>query len=62
MKILADVRKNGFAVNDQEARRGTLPSLHRFFFKRWSGDNPIAEPEDASIDVLKRDYAPKRWT
>jgi DNA-binding IclR family transcriptional regulator len=61
MKILADVRKNGFAVNDQEARRGILAIAAPLFSSKGvvGAINLIAEPEDVSIDELKRDYAPK---
>ena len=61
MKILAEVRKNGFAVSDQEARRGILAIAVPLFSSKGAvgAINLIAEPEDVSIDVLERDYAPK---
>lgn len=61
MKILADVRKSGFAVNDQEARRGILAIAAPIFSSKAVAGaiNLIAEPEDVSIDVLQRDYAPR---
>ena len=61
MKILAEVRENGFAVDDQEARRGILAIAVPIFSSKAviGAINLIAEPEDVSIDELKREYAPK---
>jgi DNA-binding IclR family transcriptional regulator len=61
MSTLADVRKNGFAENNQEQRAGILAiAVPVFSSKGVTGAiNLIAEPEDVSIDVLKMDYAPK---
>jgi len=61
MNSLADVRKNGFAENNQEQRAGIVAiAVPVFSSKGVTGAiNLIAEPEDVSIDVLKMDYAPK---
>ncbi|MBP1730483.1 MAG: transcriptional regulator, IclR family [Deltaproteobacteria bacterium] len=61
MKILAEVRNTGFAASDQEARRGILAVAAPLFSSKGvvGAINLIAEPEDVSIDELKRDYAPK---
>lgn len=61
MNTLADVRKNGFAENNQEQRAGIIAiAVPVFSSKGVTGAiNLIAEPEDLSIDVLRRDYAPK---
>ena len=61
MNTLADVRKNGFAENNQEQRQGIMAiAVPIFSSKGITGAiNLIAEPEDVSIDVLKMDYAPK---
>lgn len=61
MKTLADVRENGFAESNQEQRPGILAiAVPIFSSKGVSGAiNLIAEVEDMSFDVLKRDYAPK---
>jgi DNA-binding IclR family transcriptional regulator len=58
---LAEVRNNGFAASDQEARRGILAVAAPLFSSKGvvGAINLIAEPEDVSIDELKRDYAPK---
>ena len=61
MNTLTDVRKNGFAVNNQEQRAGIIAiAVPVFSSKGITGAiNLIAEPEDVSIDVLKTEYAPK---
>lgn len=61
MNTLEDVRKNGFAENNQEQRAGIIAiAAPVFSSKGVTGSiNLIAEPEEASIDVLKTDYAPK---
>jgi len=61
MTTLADVRKNGFAENNQEQRAGIVAiAVPVFSSKGVTGAiNLIAEPEEVSIDVLKTDYAPK---
>jgi len=61
MKTLADERQNGFAVSNQEQRTGILAiAVPLFSSKGVTGAiNLVAEVEDMSFDVLKRDYAPK---
>ena len=61
MKILADVRTNGFAESNQGQRPGILAiAVPLFSPKGVAGAiNLIAEVEDMSFDVLKRDYAPR---
>jgi DNA-binding IclR family transcriptional regulator len=61
MNILADVRKNGFAANNQEQRAGIIAIAAPIFSSKGvtGAINLIAEPEEVSIDVLKTDYAPK---
>jgi DNA-binding IclR family transcriptional regulator len=61
MDTLADVRKNGFAVNNQELRAGIIAIAAPVFSSKGitGAINLIAEPEDVSIDVLMREYAPK---
>jgi len=61
MKLLADVRENGFAESNQGQRPGILAiAVPIFSSKGVAGAiNLIAEVEDMSFDVLKRDYAPK---
>jgi DNA-binding IclR family transcriptional regulator len=58
---LADVRKNGFAENNQESRAGIIAIAVPVFSSKGviGAINLIAEPEEVSIDVLKTDYAPK---
>ena len=61
MNTLSDVRKNGFAENNQENRAGIVAIAVPIFSTKGvtAAINLIAEPEDVSIDVLKMDYAPK---
>lgn len=61
MNTLADVKKNGFAENNQESRPGIVAiAVPVFSSKGVTGAiNLIAEPENVSIDVLKMEYAPK---
>jgi DNA-binding IclR family transcriptional regulator len=61
MNTLSDVRKNGFAENNQEQRAGILAIAVPIFSSKGveGAINLIAEPEDVSIDVLKTDYAAK---
>ena len=60
-KSLADVRRNGFATNDQEFQSGILAVAVPVFSSRGiiCAINLVTEPEDVSIDVLKTQYAPK---
>ena len=59
--ILAEVRKNGFAVNNQELQRGILAIAVPVFSVSGvtCAINLVGEPEDVSIDTLKNEYAPK---
>jgi DNA-binding IclR family transcriptional regulator len=61
MNALADVRKNGFAENNQEQRSGIVAIAAPVFSSKgvMGAINLIAEPEEFSIAVLKKDYAPK---
>jgi DNA-binding IclR family transcriptional regulator len=61
MNTLSDVRKYGFAENNQENRAGIVAIAVPIFSTKGvtAAINLIAEPEDVSIDVLKMDYAPK---
>jgi DNA-binding IclR family transcriptional regulator len=61
MNTLTEVRKNGFAVNNQEQRPGIIAiAVPVFSSKGITGAiNLIAEPEEVSIDVLKTEYVPR---
>ena len=61
MKTLTDVRENGFALSNQEQRRGILAIAVPFFSSKGASGaiNLIAEVEDMSLDALKKDYAPR---
>lgn len=61
MNTLSDVRKNGFAENNQELRKGILAIAVPIFSSKGveGAINLIAEPEDVSFDMFKMDYAPK---
>ncbi len=61
MSTLDEVRKHGFALNDQEFNRGFLAVAVPVFSANGvaCAVNMIAELEDASIDTLKEQYAPK---
>ena len=60
MNELAEIRKNGFALNEQEFNRGILAVAAPVFSDTGvvCAVNMIAEPEDASIDTLREQYAP----
>jgi DNA-binding IclR family transcriptional regulator len=59
-KTLAETRKNGFAVDNQETRKGIMAiAVPIFSAEGVSGAiNLIAEPEEISFTVLKKNYAP----
>jgi len=58
---LADVRKQGYALNDQESRKG----IRALAVPIFSTDgvlyamHMVTSPEDISIEVLRRKYAPR---
>jgi DNA-binding IclR family transcriptional regulator len=58
---LGEVRKDGFAVSNQEFQRWILAIAVPVF--SISGIacaiNLVGEPEDVSIDTLRKEYAPK---
>lgn len=60
-KTLIDVRKNGFAENNQESRAGIIAIAVPVFSSKGviGAINLIAEPEEFSIDTLKTRYASK---
>lgn len=60
-KILAETRKNGFAIDNQETRKGIMAiAVPIFSAKEVTGAiNLIAEPEDISFNMFKKDYAPR---
>jgi IclR family transcriptional regulator, pca regulon regulatory protein len=60
MSALADVKRDGFALNDKEFRRGFLAIAVPVFSEKGAicAINLVAEPEDASVETLKEQYAP----
>lgn len=61
IKTLDEVRKNGFAINDQEFLKG-IRAIAVPVFSPTGVDyaiNIVVEPEDVSIDELRNKYAPK---
>jgi IclR family pca regulon transcriptional regulator len=58
---LAVVKKAGFALNDQVFNRDILAIAVPIFSPKGvtCAINMIAEPEDMSLDTLKKQYAPK---
>src|SRR4030042_2067848 len=61
LKALDEVRKNGFALSDQEFLRGIRAIAVPVFSPNGvvCAINIVVEPEDVSIDELKNKYAPK---
>ena len=61
MNALADVRKRGFAIGNQEERAGIVAvAVPVFSSKGVAGAiNLIAEPEEVPVDVLQTEYAPR---
>lgn len=61
MSILAHVRKDGFAVSNQEHQRGILAVAVPVFSSTGvtCAVNLVGEPEDVTMDVLRTEYAPK---
>lgn len=59
--ILADVRKNGFAISNQEFQRWILAAAVPVFSASGvvGAINVVGEPEDVTVDTLKNEYAPK---
>ena len=60
-KTLDEVRKNGFALSDQEFLRGIRAIAVPVFSPTGVAYaiNIVVEPEDVSIDELRNKYAPK---
>lgn len=60
-KILLETRNNGFAIDNQETRKGILAIGAPLFSPQGvtSAINLVAEPEDISIEKLKSEFAPK---
>lgn len=58
---LANVRKKGFALNNQEFSRGILAVAVPVFSSEGvvGAINIAAEPEDVTIETLTKEYAPK---
>jgi IclR family transcriptional regulator, pca regulon regulatory protein len=61
MNILADTRRDGFAIGNQEHQRGIIAIAVPVFSPTGvvSAVNLVGEPEDVTIDELKTEYAPK---
>jgi DNA-binding IclR family transcriptional regulator len=61
MKELGEVRKNGYAVNDQEYLRGVRAVAVPVFSPNevTCAINIIGEPEEVSMIELRNIYAPK---
>lgn len=59
-KILAETRKKGFAVDNQETRKGIVAIAVPIFSAKgvFGAINLIAEPEEISFAMLKKNYAP----
>jgi IclR family pca regulon transcriptional regulator len=58
---LANVRREGFALNNQEFIRGILAVAVPVFSSEGvvGAINIAAEPEDVTIETLRKEYAPK---
>jgi DNA-binding IclR family transcriptional regulator len=61
LQLLADIRKDGFAVDNQEYLKGIIAiGVPIFSATDVSGSiNMIFEPEDVCIEELRNKYAPK---
>lgn len=61
MKVLAETRKNGFALDNQEFLRGILAIAVPIFSSTGvvGAINLVGEPEDVSPETLRKEYAPK---
>jgi DNA-binding IclR family transcriptional regulator len=59
--ILAEVRKDGFAMNNQEFQWGILAVAVPVFSTSGvvGAINLVGEPENLSVDILRYEYAPK---
>jgi IclR family pca regulon transcriptional regulator len=60
-ETLSEVRKNGFALNNQEFQLGILAVAVPIFSASGveGAINLVGEPENLSIDTLRNHYAPK---
>ena len=60
-KILFDVRKEGFAVSNQEFQRWVLAIAVPIFTASGVAGaiNLVGEPEDVTVETLRNEYAPK---
>ncbi|HVN24775.1 MAG TPA: IclR family transcriptional regulator [Syntrophorhabdales bacterium] len=60
-KIIDSVRRDGFATSDQEHQRGIIAIAVPVFSSTGvvCAVNLVGEPEDVSMENLKREYAPK---
>ncbi len=61
MKILDRVRKDGFAMSNQEHQRGILAIAVPVFSSAGvvCAVNLVGEPEDVTMDALRSEYAPR---
>ena len=60
MKVLADVRKRGYAVNDEESVKGVRAiAVSIFSTNDTYAINMVVPPEEVSVEELRGTYAPR---